>query len=206
MKRLFLLLGSGRRSFFKILVFFVLCEMVFIGNLGFAKTGNQCDNTTKISPAPNSLAWQLEELTKWLIQTRNQAPVDKTTEPPFYVLNSLKLTGSVEKNRFTFTMKGSIVSDQPILVPLFGPPDRVILKNITINDQPAVVGFEKKDYYFVRTKEKDFTIKGEISLITIFPLILSWLFCWGYVGFCNRQKINRAIEQIKRIRMNGGDS
>jgi hypothetical protein len=170
MKRIFLLMimNRVRHPFFKILVFFVLCEMVFIGNFGFANTGNQSDNTNKTSPPTNSLAWQLEELTKWLIQTRHQTLNGKTTEPPFYVLNSLKLTGSVEKNRLSFRMKGNMISEQPILVPLFGPPDRVILTNITINNQPAVVGFEKKDYYFVRTKEKDFTINGEISLITIF--------------------------------------
>jgi hypothetical protein len=119
----------------------------------------------ELSLTPNSLAWQMEELTKWVMRTRNLVPYPTMDEPPFYVINSLELSGSVDKNRFTFSLKGSVLSDKPLLIPLFGPPDGVMLTNVTINQQPAVMGFESKNYYYVKTNKKDFIIKGEVSFL-----------------------------------------
>lgn len=145
-------LSVCKNKWFNILLFLVLFQMAVMG-------------TNKASPAPNSLAWQMEELMNWLIKTRNLVPEKDAAGQPFYVIKSLDLNGSVEKNRFTFHMIGHVDSKQPVLVPLFGSPDGVMLKNVTLNGQPAVVGFEDKDFYFVRTKETDFVIKGDISLV-----------------------------------------
>lgn len=148
--------GNIRRLFIAL----VLIGMMVSGHLGFAK-----NTSSKSQLKPNSLAWQMEELVQWLMKTRNLVPQGADTGPPFYVIESLELSGSVEKNRFTFSMKGSVLSDKPVLVPMFGPPERILLSRLTLNGQPAVVGFEGKDYYFVQTRQKNFQIKGELSLL-----------------------------------------
>lgn len=141
-----------KNKWFNILLLFVLLQMTVMG-------------TDKGPPPTKSLAWQMEELMNWLIKTRNLVPDKETSGTPFYVIDSLDLSGSVDKNRFTFHMKGHVISKQPVLVPLFGPPDGVMLKNVTLNGQPAVVGFEDKNFYFVRTKETNFAVTGDISFL-----------------------------------------
>jgi hypothetical protein len=148
-----------KNKWFNILIFLVLFQVAVMGS-------------DKVSPVPNSLAWQMEELMNWLIKTRNLVPEKQTAGPPLYVIDSLDLNGSVEKNRFTFHMKGHVISKQPALVPLFGPPDGVMLKNVTLNGQPAVVEFEEKNYYFVRTKETNFAVKGNVSFPEPFGFIV----------------------------------
>jgi hypothetical protein len=122
------------------------------------------ENDTAVSLEKNSLAWQLEEVLRWLIKTRDLVPRPKSKPSPFYALEQLNISGSVKENRFVFTLKGSVVADEPLLVPLFGAPHQVMLKNVTLNNQPAIVGFDQHNYYFVRTRLQDFTIKGELAL------------------------------------------
>ncbi|MCP4215769.1 MAG: hypothetical protein GY765_14035 [bacterium] len=117
-----------------------------------------------ITPAKESLAWQLDEFFKWIVHTKDMIPRPKTKTVPFYALEQLNLEGSVKENSFKFTIKGSVVAEEAMLIPLFGKPHHVMLQNVTINNQPAVVGFDKYNHYFVRCDMKNFTIRGEMSL------------------------------------------
>ncbi len=109
-------------------------------------------------------AGQLENFIQWVIQTRDLVPRTKECDPPCYVLDSLELGGSVDQNALRFTLKGSVISDKPVLVPLFGPPHQVMLSNVMLNGKPAVVGFEESSHYYVRTAERSFTVTGDLSL------------------------------------------
>ncbi len=122
------------------------------------------EEESTISLEKDSLAWQVEQVLQWLIKTRDLVPRPKGKPSPFYVLDRLTLSGSVKENRFTFILKGSVVADEPQFVPLFGYPHQVMLKNVTLNNEPAIVGFAEHDYYFVRTRQQNFTIKGEMAL------------------------------------------
>ena len=152
-----------------LVIFLVVLFIGMPGNLGWAaKDTTPGAVKRELSLTPNSLAWQMEELTKWVMKTRNLVPYPTVDEPPFYVIDFLELSGSVEKNRFTFSLKGSVIADNPVLIPLMGPPDRVMLTNVTVNQQPGLVGFEGKDYYYLKTKKQDFIIKGNVSLLNQF--------------------------------------
>ncbi len=146
-----------------------LMFFLFIGGSGIL----EAEETSKSSPGEeeptvslekDSMAWQFEQVLKWLIKTRDLVPRPKGKPSPFYVLDQLTLTGSVKENRFAFILKGSVVADEPQFVPLFGYPHQVMLKNVTLNNEPAIVGFAEHDYYFVRTRQQNFTIKGEMAL------------------------------------------
>jgi hypothetical protein len=38
-----------------------------------------------------------------------------------------------------------------------------------------------------------------ITTVTVIPLVLVWLLCWGYVGYYHREKIIKGVESIKKI-------
>jgi len=114
--------------------------------------------------APAGLVAQLEELIDWLARTRDLVPRAKECDGPCFVLDQLVLTGSVGDNSLRFFVSGSVISDKPVLVPLFGPTHQVMLSEVTLGGKPAVVGFERDDFYFVRTGERFFTITGSLSL------------------------------------------
>lgn len=165
------------------------------GNLGWAaRDPTPGEVKRELSLTPNSLAWQMEELTKWVMKTRNLVPYPTVDEPPFYVIDSLELSGSVEKNRFTFSLKGSVLSKKPVLIPLLGPPDQVMLTNVTLNQQPGLVGFEGKDYYYVKTNKEDFIIKGNVSLLNQFSFQIP-----GPVNLFTSDIIDGRVVEGKRL-------
>jgi hypothetical protein len=127
------------------------------------KKGGEVDEPAP-PPADKSWAGQLESFILWIIKTRDLVPRTKDCETPCYVLDSLELAGSVDRNSLKFTIKGGVIADKPVLIPLFGPPHQVMLSNVTVNGKPAVVGFESSDTYFVRTGEKAFTVAGDLAL------------------------------------------
>jgi len=154
---------SKRFSRIKMLLAALLLVSVLFCVPGFPQSGNLTEPETK-PVEKGSLAWQMEEFTRWLMQTRKLVPSTSNKPEPFYTLEELSLSGSVMQNKYTFTLKGSVVSDEIMFVPLFGAPHQVLLKNITINNEPAIVGFNESDYYYVGTKQKSFIIRGEMSL------------------------------------------
>lgn len=155
-----------RIGFFTILVLIIslfFWQPVY-GQQKKAVNASQNESDSIGSFQKGSLAWQLDEFMKWVMKTRNLVPREKVDQEPYYVIESLVISGSVAQNRFSFSMTGSVVSDSPLLVPLFGYPHQVILKNIMIDNEPAVTGFSGMDYYYVSTGKKHFTIRGEMSL------------------------------------------
>jgi len=151
----------GRKRWVSTLCF----TLIFVGLLWPQAAGKSGLGRTAPDPAKDSLAWQIEELIKWLVQTRDLVPRPEACEPPCYVLERMDLEGSADKNRLRFVLLGGVIADRPVLVPVVGPPHRVILRSVTLNDRPAVVGFEKADHYYVRTDARRFVIRGEISLL-----------------------------------------
>ncbi|MFH1434925.1 MAG: hypothetical protein ABIJ56_04320 [Pseudomonadota bacterium] len=125
---------------------------------------NMPDDERPKPPKPGGWAGDFVSLVEWVIQTQDLVPRKKDDKAPWYGLDSMKLTGSVDDNTLQFTIKGNLVSKKPMRVQLFGPVDRVMLSNVTINDDPAVVGFDSNEHYFVLTDEESFTIEGDMAL------------------------------------------
>ncbi len=113
--------------------------------------------------AQQSIAWQIEELAKWLIKSRDLIPRPEECTEYCFTIDTLNISGSIEKNRLLFSLNGHVLSDDYALIPLFSQPKKIGLLNVTVNNKPAIVGFEDLNHYFVRTAEKDFVIKGELE-------------------------------------------
>lgn len=158
---------NGRMGGFFILTRLMLAGLIFLtGILAATPPPSPQDE----SPAKESLAWQLEEFLQWLIKTRNLTPQNQPTPERLLALNQLTLAGSVDKNAMTFTLTGQMVSDSPTLIPLFNNPRHVILRNVSINGKPAMLGFWRNNCYHVRFAEPSFTIQGELSLVSGYEL------------------------------------
>ncbi len=122
--------------------------------------------------AQQSIAWQIEELAKWLIKSRDLVPRPDKCSQYCFTIDMLTLGGSIEKNRLTFTLTGHVLADEPVLIPLFGNPKKTGLINVTVNNKPAITGFEDLDHWFVRSSERDFTIKGELEFMDEYSLMV----------------------------------
>lgn len=109
--------------------------------------------------APESWAGQLETLTRWLEQRRHEA----TCRERCYVLDRLRLTGDVEAGTFDFELQGSVLADDAVAVPLFGPPSQVRVEQAMLDNAPARIGFEGDSYYLF-TDARAFALRGRITL------------------------------------------
>ena len=119
---------------------------------------------TTNSGQTQGLAGQIQGLVDWIIRTHNLVPRPSKCEPPCYVLDTMTLSGSVDKNLLLFKITGGVIANEPVLVPLFGPPHEIVPGDIMINGKKAVVGFENDNFYFVRTADKFFAITGTMSI------------------------------------------
>lgn len=122
------------------------------------------DQPRPTPPKPGGWAGDFVNLVEWIIKTQDLVPRKKHDKAPWYGLDSMELTGSVDDNTLQFSITGNLDSKKPVRVQLFGPVDRVMLSNVTINNRPAVVGFDSAEHYFVLTREKSFTIIGDLAL------------------------------------------
>lgn len=113
--------------------------------------------------SPNSYVWQIEEFAKWLIRSRDLIVRPSACRDFCFVINNITFYGSLENNEINFILKGHLTTEFEALVPLFGQPQRVFLQNVTINNTPAIIGFDNKDFYYCRTSDRDFTIRGQLS-------------------------------------------
>ncbi len=115
----------------------------------------------KPSPTAPPVGWagELETLSKWIAQ-RDQA--GKCTAR-CYVLERLKLSGSVGEGPLDFELTGRVLADGAVDIPLFGPPKDVRLEDVTENDKDAAIGFEQ-DRYFLHTSAKRFVLRGKLVL------------------------------------------
>lgn len=111
-------------------------------------------------PTPPEGTWgaQLESVAQWLAQ-RNAS---NACASHCFVLTRLRLTGAAG-GEMRFTMEGAVLANQPVAVPLFGPPAQARVDHVTENGKPAAVGFEG-DHWFVLTDARRFTLEGTLTL------------------------------------------
>jgi hypothetical protein len=134
-----------------------------------AKAGEENMAATSASPGAGSWAWQIEQFSIWLKQNFDLVKRQEDDNLPKYLLDSLQLSGSVEKNRLSFTLKGHALNGKAVQIPILGPVSQVILKNVTLNGQAALIGFDKNgedNNYFIVTAARDFSLQGELSILS----------------------------------------
>ncbi len=110
--------------------------------------------------APGSWASQLDELTRWVETHRGP---EACTERCF-ALTRVRITGSLEPGPLQFELEGAVLAPGTVTIPLFGPPGRVRLDNVTQDGTPAAVSFDD-EAYFVRTAARRFVIRGSLALL-----------------------------------------
>jgi hypothetical protein len=110
--------------------------------------------------APGSWASQLDELTRWVETHRGPAPCTERC----FALTRLRLTGALEPGALQFELEGAVLAPGPVAIPLFGPPGRVRLENVTEDGHPAAVSFDA-NAYFVQTAARRFVLRGSLSLV-----------------------------------------
>lgn len=110
--------------------------------------------------APGSWASQLDELTRWVEAHRGPAACTERC----FALTRLRITGSLEPGPLQFELEGAVLADGPVNIPLFGPPGRVRLENVTQDGAPAAVSFDDAAY-FARTAARRFVLRGSLTLV-----------------------------------------
>lgn len=108
-------------------------------------------------PAPVPGGLDVDSLAKWLERYRK----DRCTEN-CYFLERLTLRGSVSEG-IDFELEGGVLAPAPVAVPLFGPPGKARLVEVTEDGKKAAVGFSS-DHYFVWTGAKRFVLRGQLIL------------------------------------------
>jgi hypothetical protein len=81
-----------------------------------------------------------------------------------YSLRRLRITGNGQSGELEFELEGALIADGWVEVPLFGPPDRVELDDVTYRGgRPALVSFNTAGY-FLATDSPSFVVRGRITL------------------------------------------
>jgi hypothetical protein len=111
------------------------------------------------SVPPAGWAGELDNLSRYLAERRK----DGRCPEHCYVLERLRLTGAVGDGPLEFELVGRVLANEPVAVPLFGPPKDVRLEGVTENDKEAAIGFDG-DHYFLHTGAKRFVLRGKIHL------------------------------------------
>src|SRR5215471_990764 len=114
--------------------------------------------TTPPPVPPDSWAGQLEALGRWVARRQGATCTERC-----FALHRLRLTGSVTAGTLRFELEGSLLTDGPFAVPLFGAPARVRVDQTTESGKPAAIGFEG-DHYFLFTAARRFLVKGTLTL------------------------------------------
>jgi hypothetical protein len=109
---------------------------------------------------PDSWAGQLELLEKWLTSRK---AADARCSDHCYTLERLALSGSIEAGVLDFELEGSVLSDGPVAVPLFGPPSKVRVERVTEGGKPVTVGFEG-DHYYAFLGGRRFVLHGTLAM------------------------------------------
>lgn len=107
--------------------------------------------------AAESWAGQLDALTRWVAQQRG----DNVCKQRCYALQKLVLRGAVGA-LLDFELHGTVLAQGPVAVPMFGPPSKVRISDVTQDKAPAAVGFEDNHYY-VFTDARRFVIRGKLA-------------------------------------------
>jgi len=114
-----------------------------------------------VTTAPAGWAGELETLSKWITQRDNAGKCVARC----FVLERLRLSGSVGEGPLEFELTGRVLADGAVDIPLFGPPKDMRLEDVTENDKEAAIGFEQ-DRYFLHTSARKFVLRGKMVLGT----------------------------------------
>ncbi len=114
-------------------------------------------NVPPPTPSLGGVAVDLDSVARWVELNRR----DRCTERCF-VLDRLTLRGSVSE-LIDFELEGGVLAAGPVAVPLFGPPSKVRLVELTEDGKKATTGFEQ-DHYFVWTGARRFVLRGKLAL------------------------------------------
>lgn len=129
----------------------------------------KADAPDKPTPAATPPGWagELDALSKWLTQKDNAGKCAARC----FVLERLRLSGSVGEGPLDFELTGRVLTDGAVDIPLFGPPKDVRLEDVTENDKDAAIGFEQ-DRYFLHTSARKFVLRGKLILGTDLALMI----------------------------------
>ena len=108
-------------------------------------------------PSPGSWAAQLTDLAELV------KPGPAECSAHCWVLERLRLSGSVDKGSLVFEVEGQILQKGSYDIPLFGPAAQVRLEDVTENGAPATLGFEDGHWY-VHTTSPRFVVRGTLVL------------------------------------------
>ncbi|HRI63812.1 MAG TPA: hypothetical protein PK156_06225 [Polyangium sp.] len=117
--------------------------------------------------APAGWAGELDALSKWIAQRDNGGKCAARC----FVLERLRLSGSVGEGPLEFELTGRVLADGAVDIPLFGPPKDVRLEDVTENDKDAAIGFEQ-DRYFLHTSARKFVLRGKMILGTDLAVLI----------------------------------
>ncbi len=112
-----------------------------------------------VSPPPPAGSWASQ-----LVDVANLIKPDASAcTTRCFVLDRLHLTGTLAKGEVDFELEGGVLARGAFDVPLFGPPGRVRLENVTENGHAATILFEG-DNYMLHTDARHFVLKGRVAL------------------------------------------
>ena len=77
-------------------------------------------------PAPESWAGQLQAIGEW-VASQKAAPCAQRC----FTLDRMRITGDVGRGALAFEIRGDLLADGPVAVPLFGPPSNVRVEAVT---------------------------------------------------------------------------
>lgn len=120
-----------------------------------------------VTSAPAGWAGELDALSKWIAQRDNGGKCAARC----FVLERLRLSGSVGEGPLEFELVGRVLADGAVDIPLFGPPKDVRLEDVTENEKDAAIGFEQ-DRYFLHTSARKFIVRGKLVLGTDLALVI----------------------------------
>ena len=140
----------------------VLATLPFALGTGHAVGAEPKADAPDKPAAPNApVGWvgELDALSKWIAQRDNGGKCAARC----YVLERLRLSGSVGEGPLDFELVGRVLADGAVDIPLFGPPKDVRIEDVTENDKDAAIGFEQ-DRYFLHTSARKFVLRGKMVL------------------------------------------
>ncbi len=152
------MIRSNRRRFTALAV---LPFLLGAGHVHAAEPKVDAPDKPPVATAPAGWAGELETLSKWITQRDNASKCVARC----FVLERLRLSGSVGEGPLEFELTGRVFADGAVDIPLFGPPKDMRLEDVTENDKEAAIGFEQ-DRYFLHTSARKFVLRGKMVLGT----------------------------------------
>jgi hypothetical protein len=115
--------------------------------------------TPSLAHAGPSLPSELDGLAEWLSHKAGK-PVCAAR---CFALDDLELHGDGGRGELRFVLRGAVLAEGVVDVPLFGTPADVRLEDVKLDGHAATIGFDG-DHYFLHTDARSFTLEGRIVL------------------------------------------